>query len=106
MPLYKYVGNAVLNRLENAALGLALTDYRSGYVIHGARALAALPYDKLSDSFDFDLEVLAAARARGLRVGEAPIPTHYGDEVSHLHPVTYGLRVLRVLWRYGRGHYA
>ena len=106
MPLYKYAGNAVLNRLENWTLGLALTDYHSGYLIYGERALERLPLDRLSDSFDFDLEVLAAARARGLAVGEAPIPTHYGDEISHLNPVTYGLRVLRVLWRYGRGHYA
>jgi len=106
MPFYKYAGNAVLNRLENGVLGLQLTDYHSGYLIYGERALAQLPLDRLSDSFDFDLEVLAAARARGLAVGEAPIPTHYGDEISHLNPVTYGLRVLRVLWRYGRGHYA
>jgi glycosyltransferase involved in cell wall biosynthesis len=106
MPRYKVVGNAVLNRLENAALGLALTDYHSGYLLHGPQALARVPYHRLSDSFDFDLEVLAAARARGLSVGEAPIPTHYGDEISHLNPLTYGLRVLRVLWRYGRGHYA
>jgi glycosyltransferase involved in cell wall biosynthesis len=105
MPAYKYLGNAVLNRLENAALGLALTDYHSGYLVYGPRALE-LPFGRLSDSFDFDLEVLAAARARGLRVGEAPIPTRYADEVSHLNPLTYGLRVLRVLWRFGRGHYA
>jgi glycosyltransferase involved in cell wall biosynthesis len=106
MPLYKYAGNAVLNRLENGVLGLALSDYHSGYLIYGRRALEQIPFGRLSDSFDFDLEVLAAARARGLTVGEAPIPTHYGDEVSHLNPLTYGLRVLRVLWRYGRGHYA
>ena len=106
MPRYKYVANAVLNVLENGVLGLGLTDYHSGYLIYGPRALSELPWERLSDSFDFDLEVLAAARARGLVVGEAPIPTHYGDEVSHLHPVGYGLRVLRVLWRYGQGRYA
>jgi hypothetical protein len=106
MPLYKYAANAVLNVIENGVLGLALSDYHSGYLVYGPRALASLPFSRLSDSFDFDLEVLAAARARGLAIGEAPIPTHYGDEVSHLNPLTYGLRVLRVLWRYGRGRYA
>ena len=50
--------------------------------------------------------MIASARAAGLAVGEAPIPTHYGDEVSHLKPLPYGLRVLRVLWRYRRGKYA
>jgi glycosyltransferase involved in cell wall biosynthesis len=106
MPRYKYLANAALNVLENGVLGLGLTDYHSGYLLYGPRALSELPWERLSDSFDFDLEVLAAARARGLAVGEAPIPTHYGDEVSHLHPVGYGLRVLRVLWRYGQGRYA
>jgi hypothetical protein len=104
MPLYKYVGNALLNRIENRTLALDLTDYHSGYLLYGRRALE-LPFRALSDSFDFDLEVIASARARGLAVGEAPVPTHYGDEVSHLNPLTYGLRVLRVMWNYRRGRY-
>jgi glycosyltransferase involved in cell wall biosynthesis len=106
MPRYKYMANAFLNVLENGVLGLGLTDYHSGYLVYGPRALGELPWERLSDSFDFDLELLAAARAHGLAVGESPIPTHYGDEVSHLRPIRYGLRVLRVLWRYGRGKYA
>jgi glycosyltransferase involved in cell wall biosynthesis len=106
MPRYKYAANAVLNVLENRTLQLALSDYHSGYLLYGPRALGRLPFARFSDSFDFDLEVIAAARALGLGVGEAPVPTHYGDEISHLRPVAYGLRVLRVLWNYRRGHYA
>lgn len=105
MPLYKYVGNALLNRLENLTLGLGFSDYHSGYLVYGPRALSTLPFRSLSDSFDFDLEVIASARARGLAVAEAPIPTHYGDEVSHLNPLDYGLRVVRVLYNYRRGSY-
>lgn len=105
MPLYKYVGNALLNRIENRTLSLAMSDYHSGYLVYGPRALA-LPFAELSNSFDFDLEVIASARARGLQVGEAPVPTHYGDEVSYLNPFTYGLRVMRVMWNYRRGRYA
>ncbi|HEY8946862.1 MAG TPA: glycosyltransferase family 2 protein [Polyangiaceae bacterium] len=105
MPLYKYTANAVLNRLENFTLGLGMTDYHSGYLLYSRRALETLPFSRLSKSFDFDLEVIASARAHGLAVAEAPVPTHYGDEISHLNPITYGLRVLRVLWRYKRGFY-
>jgi glycosyltransferase involved in cell wall biosynthesis len=105
MPRYKYVANAVLNRLENLTLGLDMSDYHSGYLLYGARALSALPFRKFSDSFDFDLEVIASARAHGLTVAEAPIPTHYGDEVSHLNPITYGFRVLKVLVNYQLGKY-
>jgi glycosyltransferase involved in cell wall biosynthesis len=106
MPIYKYVANAILNRVENHALGLAMTDYHSGYLLYGRRALRSLPFGSLSDSFDFDLEVIASARAHGLLVSEAPVPTHYGAEVSHLRPIAYGMRVLRVLWNYRRGRYA
>ncbi len=105
MPLYKYVANALLNRVENHTLKLAMTDYHSGYLLYGPAALG-LPYRRLSNSFDFDLEMIASARARGLAVGEEPVRTHYGDEVSHLNPLSYGLRALRVMYNYRRGRYA
>jgi glycosyltransferase involved in cell wall biosynthesis len=105
MPLYKIAGNWALGHVERRVLGLAMTDFHSGYLIYGPRALAEIPFSRLSDSFDFDLEVIASACARGLAVDEAPIPTHYGDEISYLNPLTYGLRVLRVLWRFKRGDY-
>ena len=31
MPLYKFVGNRILSRFENAALGTSLTEFHSGY---------------------------------------------------------------------------
>ena len=105
MPRYKYAANALLNRIENRTLQLSMTDYHSGYLVYGRRVLREVPLRSLSDSFDFDLEVIASARARGLSVGEAPVPTHYGDEISHLNPISYGLRVLRVMWNYRRGRY-
>ena len=105
MPLYKYAGNWALGKLERWALALPMTDFHSGYLVYSRRALDAIPFARLSNSFDFDLEAIATARARGLAVGESPIPTHYGDEVSYLNPFTYGLRVLRVLWRFKRGDY-
>jgi len=105
MPLYKYVGNFLLNQAERRVFGLPLTDFHSGYLVYGPRALATIPFASLADSFHFDMEVIASARARGLAVGEAPIPTHYGDEISHLNPLTYGARVLRVMWRYKLGAY-
>ena len=106
MPLYKYAGNWALNKLERRVFALPLSDFHSGYLVYGPRALERIPFTRLSDSFDFDMEVIAAARARALSVGEAAIPTHYGDEISYLNPLSYGLRVLRVMWRFKRGVYA
>ena len=91
-------GGEVLQRVE----GLAVPADQQAEVVAGD-----VGHDGLAGSrdFDFDLEAIATARARGLAVGESPIPTHYGDEISHLNPLTYGLRVLRVLWRFQRGTY-
>jgi glycosyltransferase involved in cell wall biosynthesis len=105
MPLYKYYFGKTLNIIENMVFGLRLTDYHSGYLCYSRKALAQVPFMKLSNKFDFDLEVIASARKLGLKIGEIGIPTRYADEVSYLNPITYGLRVLRVLFRYRCGYY-
>jgi len=105
MPAYKYVAGRALTFLENRVFGLRMSDYHSGYLLYGKRALASIRFEDLSDSFDFDLEVIASARTLGLRIGERPIPTHYGEESSSLSPIPYGFRVLGVMLKYLRGHY-
>lgn len=105
MPLYKIMAGRALCALERRVLGLPLTDFHSGYILHGRDALDRIPYEKLGASFDFDLQVLACAAAIGLPVGEEPIPTRYADEISHLRPIPYGLRVLSVLRRYKAGEF-
>lgn len=105
MPVYKIAAGKALVWLENRVFGLRMSDYHSGFMCYSRRALASIPFGELSRSFDFDLEMIASARARGLSIDERGIPTHYGDERSHLNPMTYGLRVLRVLARFASGHY-
>jgi glycosyltransferase involved in cell wall biosynthesis len=105
MPLYKYFFGKWLVRLENLVFGLRMTDYHSGFLFYSRRAVSTIPFQRFSASFDFDLEVIASARARNLNIQELAIPTHYGNEKSHLNPVTYGLRVLGVLVRYAIGAY-
>jgi glycosyltransferase involved in cell wall biosynthesis len=106
MPLYKYAANRVLTAIENRAFGMQLAEFHSGYMLYARTALTAIPFVRLSDSFDFDIEMLVCARILGLRIAEVAIPTIYADEVSHLKPVAYGLNVLRIVRRYRRGEYA
>lgn len=106
MPLYKVAAGHALTWLENRTFGLRMTDYHSGFMLYSRRAVEQIPFERLSTYFDFDLEVIASARARGLVVDELGIPTHYGDEESHLNPILYGLRCLRVMLRYKLGRYA
>ena len=105
MPFYKYVGNKTLTAIENAAFGMKLAEYHSGYMLYSRKAMETIPWEKLSNSFDFDLEMIVLARVRGLRIVEVAIPTIYAGEKSHLNPVRYGMDVLRVVRDYRRGKY-
>lgn len=106
MPLYKFIAGKLLTALENRVFKIAMTDYHSGFLVYGRGALDAVPFERLGGGFDFDLEVIATARAIGLSIGEVPIPTRYAGERSYLNPVVYGLGVLRVVIRYQLGRYS
>ncbi len=105
MPFYKYVANRALSAIENFAFEMQLAEYHSGYMLYSKRALREIPFEKLSDSFCFDQEMLVMGKIKGLSIVEVPIPTFYGDEVSHLKPIQYGCSVLAIVWEYKRGHY-
>ena len=99
MPLYKRIGGAFLTALENLSFRVKLTDRHSGFIVYSSRFLKTLDLNKLSTSFDIDLELISIADARHFAVAELPIPTRYADEKSNLNVVTYGMRVLRQIWR-------
>lgn len=105
MPFYKYAANKALTAIENRAFGMHLAEYHSGYMLYSRKALETIPFEKLSGSFDFDLEMIVLARVKGLRIAEIAIPTIYAGEKSHLRPVKYGLDVLKVVRDYKRGKY-
>ncbi len=99
MPLHKRVGGAFLTALENVVFKQKLSDRHSGFILYNVEFLKSVNLDKLSSSFDIDLELISIADARGVAMGELPIPTVYADEKSNLNVVSYGLRVLRQIWR-------
>ena len=105
MPLYKFIANKCLTAVENWGFGMRMGEYHSGYMLYNRRALEAIPFNKLSGSFDFDLEMLVLAKVKGLRICELPIPTIYAGEVSHLNPIKYGFDVLGVVRDYRKGKY-
>ena len=99
MPLYKRLGGAFLTALENLAFRVKLTDRHSGFIVYSSRFLKTVDLSCLSASFDIDLELISIADARNFAIAELPIPTRYDGEKSNLNVVTYGLRVLRQVWR-------
>ena len=72
MPLYKRLGGAFLTALENFAFKQKLTDRHSGFIVYDAEFLKTLDLEKLSPSFDIDLEIISIADACGYRLAELP----------------------------------
>jgi glycosyltransferase involved in cell wall biosynthesis len=98
MPAYKYVANRFLTFTENALLGQKLSEYHTGLRAFSAELLASLPFDRNSDDFVFDNQMIAQAVISGARVGELSCPTRYMDEASSINlsrSIKYGFGVLQ-----------
>ncbi len=100
MPLYKYVGNRILTAYENKVMGSHLTEWHSGYRAYSVDALARLPLDRNSDGFDFDTQVIVQLMEADCRIVEIPIPTFYGDEISHVNGLRYAFDICSYVTRY------
>ena len=99
MPLYKRLGGRALTKIENKAFRVKLTDRHSGFIVYSSRFLETVNLSRLSSSFDIDLELISLADSQNYAIAELPIPTRYAGEKSRLNVVTYGVRVLRQIWR-------
>ena len=94
MPKYKFVGNRILTRIENAMLGTTLSEFHSGYRAYNVHALEELDLSATSDDFNFDTQIIVALHAKQKRIVEIPIPTFYGDEISHVNGMKYAGQVV------------
>jgi SAM-dependent methyltransferase len=106
MPLYKFVGNKILTTFQNRVLGQDLSEYHSGYRVYSTAALRRIPFEFNSNDFHFDTEIIIQLLAAEQRILELPIPTFYGDEISHVNGLRYAWDVVRStlgFWLHQRG---
>ena len=106
MPLYKFVGNKILTTFQNVVLGQELSEYHSGYRVYSTTALSRVPFEFNSNDFHFDTEIIIQFLAAEQRILELPIPTFYGDEISHVNGFRYAWDVVRStlgFWLHQRG---
>jgi glycosyltransferase involved in cell wall biosynthesis len=100
MPLYKYVGNKILTRIENDVLGTSLSEFHSGYRLYSCHALERIPFEQNTHDFHFDTQIIIQLHAAGMRIVERPIPTYYGNEICHVNGMRYAKDVLLSVVRY------
>ncbi len=102
MPLYKYFANRLLTLTENLVLGLNLSEYHTGFRAFSSKALRAIPFQRFSNDFVFDQEILIWAARKGIKIGEIPVPVRYFPEASSINfwrSLKYGFDTLLALIR-------
>ena len=99
MPLYKWVGNQVLTAFQNRMLGSSLSEFHTGYRAYSTQALRQIPFERNSNDFHFDTDIIVQLFFAGLKIKEIPIPTHYGDEICHVNGMRYAWDIFRTMLR-------
>ncbi len=105
MPRYKYLANRVLTAFQNLCLHNKLSEYHTGYRVYHSRILREIDFDRFSEDFVFDNQMLTEIVLRGYAIGEVACPTRYFPEASSIklfRASIYGIGVvftsLRGLW--------
>lgn len=94
MPVYKYFFNRFLTIFENLLSGYNLSEWHTGMRAYTKEVLQDIDWQKNSDDFVFDSQVLFQIVAHKYRIGEIPAPVRYFKEASSinfLRSMKYGL---------------
>lgn len=103
MPLYKYISNRILTLTQNILMSQKLSEYHTGYRAFSAKVLRDISYEKNSDDFIFDNQIVAQIFNKGYEIGEVTCPTKYFAEASSINfsrSIKYGLGVISTSLRY------
>ena len=103
MPYYKYVANRLLTLIQNILMNQKLSEYHTGFRAFSCKVLKDIQYNRNSDNFVFDNQMIAQIFYAGYEVAEITCPTRYHEEVSSINlkrSVVYGLGVLRTSFQY------
>ncbi len=94
MPRYKYLANRALTIFENLVTGYNLSEWHTGMRAYKREVLEKIKWQKNSDDFVFDSQVLFQIVREKYRIGEVPVPVRYFKEASSINfsrSLKYGL---------------
>lgn len=103
MPLYKYISNRALTIFENMVSGYNLSEWHTGMRAYKREVLEAIKFQKNSDDFVFDSQVLFQIVANNYRIGEIPVPVRYFKEASSINfkrSLKYGFETVGTALKY------
>lgn len=86
MPLIRLLGNAALSFMAKLSTGYwGLFDPTNGYTAISSKVAAHLPFDKISNRYFFETDILFRLNTLRAVVVDIPMDAVYGEEVSNLH---------------------
>ena len=103
MPMYKYISNRILTLFQNILMNNHLAEYHTGYRAFSSEVLKSVNYEKCSNEFVFDNQIIAQICNKGYEIAEITCPTKYFPEASSIkikNSIIYGLGVLGVSLNY------
>lgn len=103
MPLYKYFSNRILTSLQNLVQKTSFSECHTGYRAYSREILESIPYERNSEDFVFDNEIIGQFILAKARFVEIPVETRYEKDsstVSFSSSLRYGLSVLWTLFRF------
>ena len=98
MPLIKYIANRGLTFIQNILMGAKLSEYHTGYRAFSKEILETIAFEKNSDNFVFDNQMLAQIWYAGYEIAEITCPTKYFADASSISLKSssiYGIGVLK-----------
>lgn len=98
MPLYKYIFNRILTFIQNILVSQKLSEYHTGYRAFSKEVLETIPFERCSDDFIFDNQMLSQIIYADFQIAEISCPTKYFKEASSINlqrSIVYGFGVLK-----------
>jgi len=102
MPWVKYLSNRGLTFLQNVLSGQNLGEWHSGFRAYRREVLESIPFERNSDDFVFDSQLLVQSVHLGFRLGDVPVPVRYFDEASSISLGRSTRYALATLWTFVR----
>ena len=102
MPLAKYLANRGLTLIENVLAGQNLGEWHSGFRAYSRAVLETIPFERNSDDFVFDSQLLVQAVHFGFRIGDIPAPVRYFAEASSINFRRSSEYAVLTLWTFAR----
>lgn len=99
MPFIKYISNRVLTLFQNILTGYKLSEYHSGLRGYRLEVLKQLDYNKFSNNFIFDNQIILGIINNKKLIGEVSCVTKYdtnSSSISYKDSFIYAIQVIYI----------